>query len=549
MQAAIIANANNINEQAFSFNDYIQFMGGLSNAISNNNGLLNFDEFGKDQAPKGLTDNFSTGINFNYDFSPKFNLKSHYFVLNSNNKLEQETLSQEFTDEESFQTDKSINQKVENQNHRVQLKLNFKPSPFVQWKWINNLNIIDNQKQRLGSTNFFTNNQFVGFTSANTDQENDQEGIDGKLILRKKYQKIGRNWINTLEYQIGSFEEIQNIENSFDLDQSLEVINQFQKFNFENRKAVIQSVFTESLNKSTYLSATYSFEVEREAPRKEFFDIEMFGNLLNEELSGLYTKTNNIHKTRLSLKKNSKKLKFNASLANQWSTINGEGSTIEIPIVREDFYFLPSFSLEKPLSSISKIKINYSTKVNLPTLNQLAPLPNNSNPNILFKGNPDLKPAYQHRVQLRYELLDLFNFTNLFITTFLEKTNNWITNQIQIDDQFLQTYRPVNIDDHLRVYGNVSFNAPIKPLKLKFRMNANYSYSTYESFLNTIKSPVQEQFIRGNLVIENREKETWDISVGIQVDYNSRDFLLQQNFIQQFITCLLYTSPSPRDRG
>ena len=67
-------------------------------------------------------------------------------------------------------------------------------------------------------------------------------------------------------------------------------------------------------------------------------------------------------------------------------------------------------------------------------------------------------------------------------------------------------------------------------------MNANYSYSTYESFLNTIKSPVQEQFIRGNLVIENREKETWDIAVGIQVDYNSRDFLLQQNFNQQFIT-------------
>ena len=37
MQAAVILNANNINKQAFSFNDYIGFMGGLGNAINNIN--------------------------------------------------------------------------------------------------------------------------------------------------------------------------------------------------------------------------------------------------------------------------------------------------------------------------------------------------------------------------------------------------------------------------------------------------------------------------------------------------------------------------------
>ena len=46
MQAAVILGANNINKQAFSFNEYISFMGGLANAISGSNRNMNFGEFG-----------------------------------------------------------------------------------------------------------------------------------------------------------------------------------------------------------------------------------------------------------------------------------------------------------------------------------------------------------------------------------------------------------------------------------------------------------------------------------------------------------------------
>ena len=76
MQAAVILNANNINKQAFSFNDYIGFMGGLGNAINNINSEIGFSEFGG-AAPEGITDNLSSGVNFSYDLSSKLKSVSY----------------------------------------------------------------------------------------------------------------------------------------------------------------------------------------------------------------------------------------------------------------------------------------------------------------------------------------------------------------------------------------------------------------------------------------------------------------------------------------
>ena len=94
LQAAVLANANNINQQAFSFNEYIQFMGGLNNAFSGGQSFFQFGEFGQSNTPKGITDAFSTGVNLNYDFSSKFKLRSHYFYLRSDRNLEQFTTRQ-----------------------------------------------------------------------------------------------------------------------------------------------------------------------------------------------------------------------------------------------------------------------------------------------------------------------------------------------------------------------------------------------------------------------------------------------------------------------
>ncbi len=540
MQAAIIANANNINKQAFSFNEYIQLMGGIGNAIAGNNGLINFGEFGQGSAPRGLTENISTGINFNYDFSSKFIIRSHYFLLNNDQSIQENTFSKEFTGSENFSTNSSSNLTQSNQQHRVQVKLDFKPSPFIQWKWTNNLSIADNNEVHKDTTQFFTNELATGLTQRLTMQNNDQLGIDGNIQLRKKFQKKGRNWINRINYQLGSLTEDRELNNLLELTTPRTVITQLQDFRFTNNKVELRSVYTEPLGKYSYLSGSYNFENEEELPIQKFYDVINSSQIFNEDFSNQFTKTNTIQKAQLSIRRNTKKIKLNAGITSQWAKIKGAISSLEESILNQNFYILPSLSIEHTLTKISKLSFNYTTQIDLPSLNQLAPLPDNSNPNILFKGNPNLEPAYKHQIQARFSIIDQFNFTNLFAYSIAELTNNWVNDQVTIDENFLKTFSPINLDQHLRLIGRLTFNAPIRPLKIKFRANVNYSYSTYEGFLNEQKSPVEEQSMGLSFVLENRKKEKLDIAVGTQFNYNTRAYALESNFNQQFLNYKLF---------
>ena len=78
MQLSAIGNANNINEQAFSITDYLDFMGGVEDLM---NGELDLNLLPSNLLDNsGVTDLASGGLNFNYDFSKKFTLRSNYFA-------------------------------------------------------------------------------------------------------------------------------------------------------------------------------------------------------------------------------------------------------------------------------------------------------------------------------------------------------------------------------------------------------------------------------------------------------------------------------------
>jgi outer membrane receptor protein involved in Fe transport len=65
-------------------------------------------------------------------------------------------------------------------------------------------------------------------------------------------------------------------------------------------------------------------------------------------------------------------------------------------ISQEVFKTLPSFSYRYKFSDNKTFAFRYSTDAKLPDLNQLQPVPDNTDPNYLVIGNPDLQPSFSH---------------------------------------------------------------------------------------------------------------------------------------------------------
>ncbi|MFT4567809.1 MAG: hypothetical protein ACI9FN_002776 [Saprospiraceae bacterium] len=545
MQAALIVGANNTNKQAFSFNEYISFMGGLANAISGTNQGMQFGEFGPNTTPQGLSDNISSGLNFNYDLSDKLKLSSHYFYLRSDRNLNKNTDSEQFTINDRFFSADTLSSSRLRQDHRLNLKLNFKPNPLTQIQWKNSISGNLGKYSSQSSTVYNQSNGILNSTSSLLRNAESQFNYQGSLTFRKKYNKKGRNWITSGKYNQSHSDQESDVYNAFETRDEETVINQFQKYLYNKKTASISSNFTEPVAKKVYLSLGFNFEKEKEEPEKSFFDKFNDMSIINRDLSAQYEKNNTISRASLSIRRNSKHTKINTGISYQHTTIEGltkndfntQSSSI---FTNKSSFWLPTFKLEHNLSKNKSIEFSYRTQGILPTLEQLSPIPNNSNPNILILGNPKLSPTYNHHIDLHYRAIDQFNFKSLFLSINFLQAKNRIINEVSISDQFIKVFRPINSDDYSQVSGYSSYAAPIRLLKLKFNASSRFVWAKYSTNLNNTSSSVTQSNITLDFNLENRNKEKIDLATGISMEYNTRRFELDPNFNQHFFNYSIY---------
>lgn len=146
--------------------------------------------------------------------------------------------------------------------------------------------------------------------------------------------------------------------------------------------------------------------------------------------------------------------------------------------------------------------LNYYTRVNIPNLQQLAPLTDSTNLYYLQRGNINLKESVQQEISFGFNHYDQTNKNtlnySLNLTAGLIADN--IVDSLLIDDQNRRTVYLVNADGHKYINGNASIR---KAFKLKtselqfniynnFNTNRNPGYTnnvfTYSSNLNTYTS-------------------------------------------------------------
>lgn len=543
MQASVIASANNVNKQAFSFSEYISLMGGLSAAMSGNFNDFSLGEFGQSRTPEGITDNYTSGINFNLDVNEKLTLNNNYFYLKSDRQLNETGVTNQFLNSQTFNSIDTSTQNTTRQQHRINTKLIYKHNPFTHIEIKNSIGFrngdqLSNNNSIFGSIN--------GYNQSSLFNQLKNSGINytGSVQLRKKFSKKGRNWINGIKYNSKTSDETTEVLNTFNSIGLLRNIEQDQFYQNNEREFQFNSSYTEPLGSGHYLSLQYSFNTNEESPAKDFFDIENNQTTLNKDLSASFIKDYQFHNAGLSIKRNRKKSKFTIAAHYQQTQLNAMLSQSDTAIKNTFNHILPALHYNLDLNNTTTLKTSYNTFITAPLLQQLLPIPDNANPNILILGNPNLRPAYTHAAQINLNHFDNFNFRNLFANFQLSLIKDRVVNRVDIDDNFLRTITPINTDKFLSLQSYVSYSQPIKALKLKYRISAQAYISDYLSYLNNVKSEVTESNTFLSFTLENRKKETIDLAGGLKVDYNTRSYKINESFNQSFFNYTFFVDGS-----
>ena len=540
-QISLIGVANNVNEQGFSLNDYVQFAGGLSSLMRGGGGRATLSGVPiSDGVSDGFVNTGALGLHYNQELGKKVELNANYFYSRIKNDILQEVRRENILGDESFLQTEDDDQETLNANHRVNLNLDFNIDTSQNLEFRSTLAFNDSELASLSRSNVFNPAGSLE-NEGNSDNRSFGENLDlsTELIYRKKFAKRGRSFSGTLTFGMQDNNQDVNLRslNTF-FDQaggsSIDSIFQDQYQTNDQTNYGVEVAYIEPLGGNKFLGLDYSRRNFSNEVLKDVFDLENSGRIFNNRLSNHYNRDYVYDKGDVSLRWIKGKSNLNVIASLQQSNLTGDLVLDEASIEKTYTNFLPRLTWSFDISRSKNLRLSYNTSVREPSITQLQPIVDNSNPLNIYVGNPDLEQEYSHRLNLRFFSFSQFSMTNFFASITGTYTDNAIVNSKTIDDRFIQITKPVNIDNDYRLNSFLGFGTPLRFVKTRVNVHANFGFNRGSVFVNDFEEITNRYNSSIELSFDNQQKDLLDLRLGGGVGHSLTEYSVSSSLDQDY---------------
>lgn len=546
-----IGMANNTNQQGFSFDDYINFMGGLSNFMSGGSSggrvriEFNPEEMGipiGEGLQNGFTDTRAGGLNANYDLSSKTEISASYFYSRLQHERLRTVTRQNVLGDQVFNSDEMEDRLNRNNGHRLNLTLKHKIDSAQQITFRGRFNLSDALFDSRGSSRAFDPNGFLqndGTRDFNSKGNFLQGNAD--LTYRVRLGKKGRALVANASYQDGKQTRDGDLraQNNYTQSSVSEIVHQRQQYADEAPNYGVELNYTEPLGKRQYLEWQVSRRQYSNNTKKDFYDIletPKPGEFYNPELSNHFKRGYLYDRTGLNYLLNRKKYNLTLGAGVQRSLLEGESLDQGLAFPRRTFVrVLPAGFFNYDFKQGRNLSIDYMTNLREPSLEHLQPVVDNSDPLNRYIGNPDLKPEYRHELSGSFLNFDQFTMSSLFFNFRAVYTQDRITNASAIDSLLRRILRPVNVKQDLAINGYLGYNTPLRFMKSNLGINLSSGYNRGILFVNTQENNVDRWNNMIECTLENRKKDKFDLNGGARLNFSNTRYSVNKSLNQDFL--------------
>ncbi len=173
------------------------------------------------------------------------------------------------------------------------------------------------------------------------------------------------------------------------------------------------------------------------------------------------------------------------------------------------FDIFPSFSMKYMLKENQSLTFSYAYKIDRPSFSMLNPFKFYTSPNTYSSGNPDLKPSYNHNLQLRY------NFKKYILTLAYSKYDALFIQEPFQDDENKQQYFTYENFGMANIF-TVSLYIPVLISRWwTLNFNGNAYYREYSS--RFMGDDYFNSYLNGNIRLSNQ----FSIGKGLKMQLNA----------------------------
>lgn len=555
---ALIGMANNINVQNFSVDDLLGVMGGGGRGMPGGAGRMFMTMGGGRGGPSGggpggglgdflvrpqggIATTTAIGLNYSDKWGQKTDVTASYFFNKSNTLALNNTFRQFLNNRgdlaELYREDSES--RTDNTNHRfnarVEYKLDSMNSLIFQPRLSAQLN--DGTSATSGQTLF--NNALIGSTDNYYRSDLTGLNLNGSLLWRHRMAKKGRTF--SLNFNGGYAPKRGtswlDSENAFPQQGVVAILDQRTSLDIGSWNAAGNAEYTEPLSENAQLLLNYRLSYQQEASDRLTFDWnEQTGSysLLNEQLSNVFSNDYTTHQTGVGYNySKGRDLNFNVRANAQWATLVNQRTFPQEKNINQTFFnVLPSAMFRYDLDRTRNIRIFYRSSTQLPSVEQLQDVLNNSNPVQLTVGNPNLRQTFQQNIFGRYQASNVEKGSTLFFGGGFTFTQDYIATATYLansDHPILQEYqvprgarlsRPVNLNGFYsaRLFG--SYGMPIKGLKTNVNLDAFYNYVRTPGLINDALNLANNHIITAGLTFASNISERIDFTLAFRPSYN-----------------------------
>ncbi len=181
----------------------------------------------------------------------------------------------------------------------------------------------------------------------------------------------------------------------------------------------------------------------------------------------------------------------------------------------------PRSFISYKLSSNKRISFNYFGYSRQPSIQQLQPVANNSNPLNISIGNPNLIQQFTHNLRAGYNSFNAAKETNFNFSV----SSNIIANAIQsssFTDSLGRTKSQFVNTDGNNSYGmNTGFGLKLKKLDMQLSLGYSFNISHNASFVNGLKNLTSNGSNGVNIRLSKHVENKYDVSVSSRYAYNT----------------------------
>lgn len=550
-QLSFLGMGNNVNEQGFSMDDYMNFSGGSQQMMGGGGGggrmTIQVDGNSPSGVPlnfggrqNGILTNYAGGVNTNQDFGTKTKLNASYFYNNLNQNISQVLNRINYVPSGSYDFNQASKQLNQSDNHRGNLVLDHAIDSANSLKFTAAATLTNSEQSiQSVSQTYNLSDALQNESIRDTYNKGKSSNLNSSLLYRHRFAKKGRTISATLTAgisQTNSDGTLSSTNEFFTNVPEKKVIEQTNTQKNENYTYGAQVSYTEPLGGRKYLEANYSIRTNRNDVIRDVYDVNGGTPVYNDTLSNRYNSNYLYSRPGLNLRVNRQKFNFTVGASYQNTRLKGDLTLRDTTIDRTFENILPVARFNYDFTSFKHLSFNYETNMQEPTIQQLQPVVDNTDPLNLSSGNPNLRPGYAHLFRLSYTQFDPASSIGFFAFINSTYTTNAIAYSQTVDPETLVRLTvPVNVDYNLRLSGNFNFGFPIRKINSRFSVGPTYTYNRGITLINFQENRSDSRTYGGTVRYDYTFKEVLTLGLSANLSQNKTEYSFNTTQNQQYL--------------